>query len=97
LQFGSGGNHGLCHGDWGNLDLLVSAAQSLGHPRLSGEARRWAAGLLDAAEVDGWQCATPFGLESAGLMTGLAGIGYGLLRVASPERVPSVLALEPPA
>jgi len=29
-------------------------------------------------------------------MTGLAGIGYGLLRIAVPEGVPSLLALEPP-
>jgi lantibiotic modifying enzyme len=29
-------------------------------------------------------------------MTGLAGIGYGLLRLAAPQRVPSVLALERP-
>jgi lantibiotic modifying enzyme len=29
-------------------------------------------------------------------MTGLAGIGYGLLRLADPARVPSVLTLAPP-
>jgi class II lanthipeptide synthase len=29
-------------------------------------------------------------------MTGLAGIGYGLLRLASPAQVPSVLMLEGP-
>jgi lantibiotic modifying enzyme len=29
-------------------------------------------------------------------MTGLAGIGYGLLRFADPARIPSVLSLEPP-
>jgi lantibiotic modifying enzyme len=29
------------------------------------------------------------------LLTGLAGIGYGLLRLAFSERVPSVLLLEP--
>jgi lantibiotic modifying enzyme len=29
-------------------------------------------------------------------MLGLAGIGYGLLRLADPARVPSVLALAPP-
>jgi lantibiotic modifying enzyme len=35
-------------------------------------------------------------LSWIGLMTGLAGIGYGLLRLAAPEKVPSVLVLEPP-
>jgi hypothetical protein len=29
-------------------------------------------------------------------MTGLAGIGFGLLRLAEPRRTPSVLALESP-
>jgi lantibiotic modifying enzyme len=29
-------------------------------------------------------------------MTGIAGIGYELLRLAAGERLPSVLALEPP-
>ncbi|MFL6196078.1 MAG: hypothetical protein ACJ75H_18005 [Thermoanaerobaculia bacterium] len=31
-----------------------------------------------------------------GLLTGLAGIGYGLLRAADPEHVPSVLLLDLP-
>ena len=35
-------------------------------------------------------------LAPPGLMVGLAGIGYGLLRLACPERVPSVLVLAPP-
>jgi lantibiotic modifying enzyme len=35
-------------------------------------------------------------VESPGLMTGLAGIGYGLLRLAKPARVPSILTLEGP-
>jgi hypothetical protein len=35
-------------------------------------------------------------VESPGLMTGLAGIGYALLRLAEPHRVPSVLGLAPP-
>jgi lantibiotic modifying enzyme len=29
-------------------------------------------------------------------MTGLAGIGYELLRLAEPDKVPSVLTLAPP-
>jgi len=34
--------------------------------------------------------------ESPGLMTGVAGIGYSLLRFALPEAVPNVLLLAPP-
>jgi lantibiotic modifying enzyme len=36
-------------------------------------------------------------LTNPGLMVGLAGIGYGLLRLADPQRVPSVLVLAPPS
>jgi lantibiotic modifying enzyme len=36
-------------------------------------------------------------VEAPGLMNGLAGIGYGLLRLAAPTSVPSILALDPPS
>ncbi|GER91730.1 hypothetical protein KDW_58920 [Dictyobacter vulcani] len=39
---------------------------------------------------------TALSIETPGLMTGLAGIGYELLRLAEPERVPSVLVAAPP-
>lgn len=40
-------------------------------------------------------CGTPGGVPTPGLLRGLAGIGYGLLRAGFTERVPSVLFLEP--
>lgn len=48
--------------------------------------------LQSAVELGG----TPLAVETPGLLAGLAGIGYELLRRAEPELVPSVLALEPP-
>jgi len=97
--FGAGGtvdNHSLCHGEMGNLELLLQASQTLAEPRWQGEVDRLAAGILGSIEGGCWLCATPSGVESPGLMTGLAGIGYGLLRLAEPDRVPSVLTLDPP-
>ena len=41
----------------------------------------------------GWVCGTRGRVVSPGLMNGLAGIGFGLLRLAAP-RVPSVLSLD---
>jgi hypothetical protein len=58
---------------------------------------RWGAAVLVSIDRDGWRCGNPLGVESPGLMTGLAGIGYGLLRIAEPTLVPSALALQPPA
>jgi len=91
-----GNNHSLCHGELGNLETLLEASLTLGEPRWRAEVDRLAAVILESAGHDGWLCGNPLGVESPGLMTGLAGIGYELLRLADPARVPSVLALAPP-
>jgi type 2 lantibiotic biosynthesis protein LanM len=93
---GFGWNHSLCHGDLGNLELLAQAGRVLGDVHWHGEAERVGDAILETIDRDGWVCANPVGVESPGLMTGLAGIGHGLLRLAEPDRVPSVLILEPP-
>jgi lantibiotic modifying enzyme len=96
LAEGFGHNHSLCHGDLGNLDFVLQAAERLGDPRWRARANGRAALILESIEREGWRCGVPLRVESPGLMTGLAGIGYGLLRLAEPTRVPSVLVLEPP-
>jgi lantibiotic modifying enzyme len=60
------------------------------------EAKRLAVDILDRIEREGSRCGNPLAVEAPGLMTGLAGIGYGLLRCAEPACVPSVLCLAPP-
>jgi type 2 lantibiotic biosynthesis protein LanM len=96
LARGFGASHCLCHGDLGNLELLSLAAGQLPDVELARERDRMAARVLESIEAHGWRCGVPRGMESPGLMNGLAGIGYGLLRLAEPARVPSVLLLEPP-
>ena len=97
VEHGFGENHCQCHGDLGNLDFLLQARQALGDPALDGAIDRQTRIVLASIARDGWLCGTRGGVESPGLMNGFAGIGYGLLRLADPGRVPSVLALEPPA
>jgi lantibiotic modifying enzyme len=94
---GFGWNHSLCHGDLGNVELLLQAGCLLGDPYWCGQARHVGAAILKTITRDGWFCANPVGVESPGLMTGLAGIGHGLLRLADPHHVPSILTLDPPA
>ncbi len=96
LADGFGQSHSLCHGDMGNLELLRAAGQVPGGGRWRAEADRVAAMVLDSIDRDGWQCGGPQGVEMPGLMLGLAGIGYQLLRLAEPDAVPSVLLLAPP-
>lgn len=93
---GFGGGHSLCHGDFGNLDLFVTAAEVLHGPEWLAAARQRAGALLDRQPQTGWLCGVPGGVETPGLMVGLAGIGYQLLRLADPAAVPSVLLLEAP-
>jgi lantibiotic modifying enzyme len=52
--------------------------------------------VIASMKKSGWVTGIPLGVESPGFMAGLAGIGYGLLRLIEPDRVPSVLALEMP-
>ena len=96
LREGFGLNHSLCHGDLGNLDVLLVAVRMLDKPEYQQAIDRISAMLLDSIDQQGWVTGVPLGIETPGLMVGLAGIGYGLLRLAAPEQVPSVLLGETP-
>ncbi|BCJ32401.1 type 2 lanthipeptide synthetase LanM family protein [Actinocatenispora sera] len=96
---GFGWNFSLCHGDLGALDLFCTAPAVLDEAAAAaaGEtALRQTAAILDRLDERGWVCGLAGGGENPALLVGLAGIGYGLLRAAAPDRVPSVLALHPP-
>jgi type 2 lantibiotic biosynthesis protein LanM len=84
----------LCHGELGAVESLVWLAERE-YPAAEAVRRRRAGLVLAAVQQYGPHCGTPRAVPSPGLLTGLAGIGYGLLRLAFAERVPSVLLLEP--
>ena len=96
LREGFSGSHCLCHGDLGNVEPLYLAGELLGEPRWIHATRERAAHILHQGRTRGWLCGLPRGTETPGLLMGLAGIGYGLLRLAAPERVPPVLTLAMP-
>src|SRR5262249_17891760 len=95
INAGFGASHCLCHGDLGNLELLMVAAARFSDVTLKAHAAHIATGYVRSTEATGWQCGGPLQVETPGLMMGLAGIGDGLLRLARPA-LPSVLMLEPP-
>lgn len=95
LARGFGFEHSLCHGDMGRIDLLLHARARLKHSDWDVQIEQAAGAILTDIREHGWHCGTAQAIETPGLMTGLAGIGYGLLRIAEP-RVPSVLLLMPP-
>ena len=85
-----------CHGIASHLETLLMASQVLGSAPYQ-EALEQRTKLLLCRAHDLTTSTTDVSIkEPPGLMLGLAGIGYALLRVAAPERVPSILALAPP-
>ncbi len=94
--FGHGHSHCLCHGTLGNAELLAMAGHQLDRPDLTSAALAIGTATVRDLQRSGPVCGTPAGLEVPGLMTGIAGIGMGMLRLAAPSRVPSVLTLDTP-
>jgi type 2 lantibiotic biosynthesis protein LanM len=85
----------LCHGELGIAEAHILLAGITGDSDAMRACRHRAGLILGAIERDAHYCGTPGGIPVPGLLTGLAGIGYGLLRLGFADRVPSVLLLEP--
>ena len=79
----------LRQGAAGTLEPLLALA-ARGDPALV----RLAGGLLGLVEHQGALCGTPDHVPTPGLLSGLSGIGYALLRLGFPETVPSVALLD---
>jgi class II lanthipeptide synthase len=95
LAWGFGDNHSLCHGDLGNLDFLLQAGQALGQQAWNAAVARLTLEILDEVEQSGSRCGINKPVTTPGLMIGLAGIGYGMLRLAHPQTVPPITTLSP--
>ncbi len=85
------GNGCLCHGIAGNADLLVYATEVLGEEQWRAQAEetgRQMAARYERRSIP-WRCVQA-GVETPGLMTGIAGTGYHYLRLAGAD-APTVL------
>ena len=85
----------LCCGNSGRIDFLLTAGHRFGRENLIARARAETETQLSSARRTG-----SFRLErrgddlQPGLFRGLSGIGYTLLRVAHPGKVPGILMWE---
>ena len=88
------GDFGLCHGVAGNADVLLEGARILPAPPAEWRDLAWEVARTGIARYEGrggrWPCGAVGEVPS--LMTGSAGIGMFLARLADPT-VPSVLAI----
>ncbi|MFI0873827.1 type 2 lanthipeptide synthetase LanM family protein [Streptomyces parvus] len=85
----------LCHGESGLLELLGHSALPALLPGVRAAWVRRAGTLVAAADRAGPLCGTPGHVPHPGLLTGLSGIGHGLLRAGFPDRIGSALLLDP--
>ena len=86
----------LCCGNAGRVDVLVQAYRESGDPVRLKAARRLADGFLKRARRNGCYSLQLHGeiVLDPRLFSGLAGIGYSLLRLSATDLVPCVLAME---
>jgi type 2 lantibiotic biosynthesis protein LanM len=87
----------LCCGNFGCIELLMAASLRLEQPHLLEVARQWTSVLVHRARQRGGfhlLAQLPRQAFNPGLFQGYAGVGYQLLRVAFPERIPSLLLWE---
>jgi type 2 lantibiotic biosynthesis protein LanM len=98
LAHGECWNHSLCHGEFGNAEILKLCASALADPDLLYQADRRERAAVASVLANGPVCGVDrdVDFESPGLMCGIAGVGYGLLRIARPGSLPSLLCLDAP-
>ncbi len=98
IKKGFGGNQCLCHGDLGNLEIVKAINNKLRREEVEGLVYSYLAELVQQKKQSKIFKTGHEGLviDLLSLFTGLAGIGYALLRFADWDNIPSVLSLEGP-
>ncbi|MBU5594544.1 type 2 lantipeptide synthetase LanM family protein [Amphibacillus sp. MSJ-3] len=94
LRLGFGNNRSYCHGDFGQLEILLYADKLLQNVDLNPSITSVQKQILELMKEKMWNYGVSRGTESKGLLTGLAGFGFGLLKQFDRERVPNILNLE---
>lgn len=93
---GFGISHTLCHGDFGNIDFLLTYAQITKKNEYTEISREIGKYVLKQKEENGkWNFDQDGDVNIFGFMIGTSGIGFELLRLNNPD-IPSVLSLDLP-
>ncbi len=93
---GGSSENNLCHGSFGNIDLLLSVAIARQDVALRRRCEAYLTSAITALAPNRDLAPWLENQRRLDLMLGLTGIGYSLLRMHDPTAVPSVLLLEAP-
>lgn len=86
-----GSNPSLCHGDLGNLQILHFVAKHQRNGTLEKQCLSNFNTYVEHILSNRWKGAAFRGTESVGMMIGVTGFGYSLLRFCDAEIVPMIL------
>lgn len=93
-KYGFGSNYSYCHGDIGNLAIVKKASFLLNNIDLNNKCCLTFNDLYQKGFMKKCILNKQISVEPLGLMVGLSGIGFSLLRNHSPEAVKEILWLE---
>lgn len=94
IQYSFGCTLGYCHGDVGNLDIILKAARQKKDEEIVERANDTFGYIVRDEIAKRYKGKAFRGGEVVGLMLGTAGLGYSILRFLYPEKVKSILYLE---
>lgn len=97
LESGFGGSDCMCHGSFGNIEVLLLQFEKTQNMEIYNKILSIVKVLKEESKCTGWICGIPQRTKVAGFMTGLSGIGYGLLRCINPNKIPCVLSFAFPS
>ena len=90
-------DHIICHGSLGNLEPLLLASELFAEETIwQKELQLRSERILRQINSSGWRSNLAAQVIEPGLMIGLAGIGFELLRLHASQKVPSILVLDKP-
>lgn len=84
----------LCHGDTGNLGAIYQLADATNNEELKNKCDSFLENLFDNYIINHWDDNVFRSVNIYGLMTGLSGLGYFLLKYGCNEEMQDVLWLE---
>ena len=91
--FASTLNHSLCHGKFGNMDILLQIGEYLENDELIEIVYKKANETIMDISVNGLKTGLKNGFDMNTFMLGISGIGYMLVRLTN-SKYPSILALD---
>ncbi|MDE1458183.1 type 2 lanthipeptide synthetase LanM family protein [Bacillus licheniformis] len=94
VKHGFGNNRSFCHGDFGQLEILRGFREEFSE--LNTIIQNTEDRLLTYFQENPFSKGVSRGVDSAGLMLGLSGVGYGMLQCQYGEELPELLQLSPP-